>query len=359
VADRIGFIDFIRNRAIHGWAFDQEEPDQPVLVELLLDEKVIGSAVAEGPRQDLMKAQIGTGRHGFVFPIPHALPVSRGSTISVRFAETDTQLERSGTTVGEFVVDGSVRFVEDSSQKDMLAEQDPIWGAPWLGRDECSKGSDTFRRDFFRSGAQYVKDRLGALTRYYGPFFARELAIDFGCGIGRLTVPLARRFERVIGVDISTTMIGLAQAQCTAQGIDNVEFCTAVEGLHELAGGGVDLVMSALTLQYIEETNGRQILGTLVDLLQDGGRGSLHVLANNLAAEGDRARTSSLVTMGDGEPVEIVSYVYDINAIGRLLQERGVAHFHVDFYRQGTELGWIIGFQKGREAVPRPIIRQR
>ena len=36
-------------------------------------------------------------------------------------------------------------------------------------------------------------------------------ALDFGCGVGRLSQALADYFDRVVGADVSPTMIGLAR----------------------------------------------------------------------------------------------------------------------------------------------------
>jgi 2-polyprenyl-3-methyl-5-hydroxy-6-metoxy-1,4-benzoquinol methylase len=38
----------------------------------------------------------------------------------------------------------------------------------------------------------------------------RKAALDFGCGVGRLSQPLARYFDRVVGVDVSPEMTRLA-----------------------------------------------------------------------------------------------------------------------------------------------------
>jgi predicted TPR repeat methyltransferase len=38
----------------------------------------------------------------------------------------------------------------------------------------------------------------------------RQMAVDFGCGVGRLTQALGDHFERAIGIDVSPTMIRLA-----------------------------------------------------------------------------------------------------------------------------------------------------
>ena len=87
MADRIGFIDFIRDRQILGWALDRDDPEQPVRVEIAVDSSVLGTVVADQERADLISAQIGTGRHGFAFTISPVFPVSRRSIVRARFAD--------------------------------------------------------------------------------------------------------------------------------------------------------------------------------------------------------------------------------------------------------------------------------
>lgn len=48
--------------------------------------------------------------------------------------------------------------------------------------------------------------------------------VDFGCGIGRHTYPLARYFKKVLGVDISNHMIERARAIAHKKNINNVQF---------------------------------------------------------------------------------------------------------------------------------------
>jgi magnesium-protoporphyrin O-methyltransferase len=50
---------------------------------------------------------------------------------------------------------------------------------------------------------------------------------DAGCGVGLLSLPAARYFDTVIGVDISKSMIGEAQRRCSTVGAKNVEYIAA------------------------------------------------------------------------------------------------------------------------------------
>src|SRR4051794_32184177 len=66
--------------------------------------------------------------------------------------------------------------------------------------------------------------------------------LDLGCGVGRLTRPLAERAGRVIALDVSPEM--LARARDNVNGVSNVEFVlgdgTSLAGV---ADGSVDAVL--------------------------------------------------------------------------------------------------------------------
>src|SRR5262245_19348484 len=44
------------------------------------------------------------------------------------------------------------------------------------------------------------------------PSAARTRALDFGCGVGRITRALAEYFDEVVGVDVASSMIERARA---------------------------------------------------------------------------------------------------------------------------------------------------
>jgi len=76
-------------------------------------------------------------------------------------------------------------------------------------------------------------------------------ALDFGCGVGRLTQALAEHFERVAGVDIAASMI--ARARQENRHGDRVRY--VVNERSDLAGLGserFDLILSLLVLQHME-----------------------------------------------------------------------------------------------------------
>jgi SAM-dependent methyltransferase len=121
---------------------------------------------------------------------------------------------------------------------------------------------------FFRSGI----DEVAALMAYVaslGVELPRRRALDFGCGIGRLTRALARHFDEAWGVDISPSMI--RQAREWSRG----EACRFVlnetDDLRQLPGAHFDLVYSNIVLQHVPPRHARRYLRELVRVLSPGG----------------------------------------------------------------------------------------
>src|SRR5262249_11664210 len=88
-----------------------------------------------------------------------------------------------------------------------FGHRDPLWAV--LTQPE-KKGRRWKAQEFFETG---VRD-IGAALTYAAsllPAFRRDRALDFGCGVGRLTQALANYFGEIWGVDIAPSM--LAQAE--------------------------------------------------------------------------------------------------------------------------------------------------
>src|SRR5262245_31636893 len=93
------------------------------------------------------------------------------------------------------------------------------------------------------SGALDVARELGLPVRY-------GRALDFGCGVGRLTRALAARFESCVGVDVSPKMVDAARR--LNDGVPNVEFVVNRDpDLRAFATGSFDLVYSSIVLQHL------------------------------------------------------------------------------------------------------------
>jgi SAM-dependent methyltransferase len=124
---------------------------------------------------------------------------------------------------------------------------------------------DQVAEDYDRLGDLNDREQNGAwLERLLPPTGGR--ALDLGCGTGRHAVLLADRFEHVDAIDVSASMIKLAQERrprpnVTYQRLD----------LHEVkATGRYDLITSVLTLHHVPSL--RPALSHIKTLLAPGGR---------------------------------------------------------------------------------------
>ena len=127
-----------------------------------------------------------------------------------------------------------------------LGRDDPLWAV-------LSQAGKRGRRwdpdEFFATGNLEVGASLAALSVCGYPQ-GRGLALDFGCGAGRLTRALAAYFEHVVGVDVSSSMV--ATARRLNADLGNVEFrCNPSPRIDGIADASVDFVFSHITLQHI------------------------------------------------------------------------------------------------------------
>jgi SAM-dependent methyltransferase len=130
--------------------------------------------------------------------------------------------------------------------------------------------------EFFDSGEEFISRILDQAENAIGRQIEKGQALDFGCGVGRLAIPLARRFDRVVGVDVSSSMLMEARKNCERFGISNVEFHISDDSLSSLRGQ-FDFVNSYIVLQHIPPSRGYRIIERLLTLVGPRGCAMLHV----------------------------------------------------------------------------------
>jgi ubiquinone/menaquinone biosynthesis C-methylase UbiE len=90
---------------------------------------------------------------------------------------------------------------------------------------------------------------MGSAARLGYPS-GREAALDFGCGVGRLTRALAKDFRRCYGVDISESMI--AKARELNQSLPGCEFVLNTQGdLALFPDNHFDMIYTCRVLQHL------------------------------------------------------------------------------------------------------------
>lgn len=167
---------------------------------------------------------------------------------------------------------------------------DPYFGV--LSSEEYHRSAldDDAKDRFFRSGEEHVERILGRLQTEFDPQFTPASVLDFGSGVGRLVIPFCKHAQRVVGVDISPSMIAEAQENCRGCGVSNAEFALSDDGLSNVTGQ-FDLVHSYIVLQHIAWPRGRRLIQSLADRVSPGGFLALQVLVACKAPGISRALT--------------------------------------------------------------------
>jgi SAM-dependent methyltransferase len=123
--------------------------------------------------------------------------------------------------------------------------------------------------EFFESGEQEVRIVLAYLTEL-GVYFQRRDALEFGCGLGRLSRALSHYFGTVLGVDVSDVMIGRAKELNSSA--SNLRFILNVaDDLSGITGDSFDFILSDIVLQHIPPELSKGYLTELMRLLRPGG----------------------------------------------------------------------------------------
>jgi len=127
-----------------------------------------------------------------------------------------------------------------------LGDLDPCWAI--LAYPERRFGRWDLD-EFFRSGEVEI-GRLAADMQHLGYPVKRERALDFGCGVGRLTRALTPHFHRCYGIDVSAPMIAAARKLNTA--FSTCEFVLNGDpDLRMFSRDHFDLIYSVLVLQHL------------------------------------------------------------------------------------------------------------
>jgi SAM-dependent methyltransferase len=210
------------------------------------------------------------------------------------------------------------------------------------------------RAEFFRTGTAHVDALWSEIARCFVPDFRPDRALDFGCGVGRVALPLAARCRQVLGVDIAPEMVAESRANAIAEGISNVTFEVA-DGLDRVEGL-FDFVHSMVVLQHVPPRLGYGMFERLVSLVAPGGIGAIHVTYSNPAGWAQRARHAMyarwpaldalrrrLRPAATGPAVPM--HAYDLGRLLLVLEQAGTTRCQVELTNHGLS-GALIVFQR-------------
>jgi SAM-dependent methyltransferase len=146
------------------------------------------------------------------------------------------------------------------------ARQDPLWA---ILSDPTKRGRRWDLAAFFETGRREISLLLYQLQQF-GHLPDIRRALDFGCGVGRLTQALAARFDEVVGVDVSPTMIRLAEQLNRHRGAARYVLNQS-PALEQFGTAEFDFVYSDIVLQHLSPEAAARYLTEFLRLLSPGG----------------------------------------------------------------------------------------
>lgn len=129
-------------------------------------------------------------------------------------------------------------------------EADPFWSVLTDERWRSKNLTDEQILDTFYESGESEARRLDAWLGRNGLEPRDAICAEYGCGVGRITHALARRFRRVIAFDISQPHLDAARRRLSEQGVENIEYVLVRDEADLGRLRSVDVFYSILVLQH-------------------------------------------------------------------------------------------------------------
>lgn len=241
--------------------------------------------------------------------------------------------------------------------------QDPYFGVITDPKFRNQNLSEEAKKEFFKTGEDHIVKVFRLIESFVLPNFAPANALDFGCGTGRLLLPLAKRIPQVVGMDISESMLEEANKNCLEHQVHNASLYKSDDHLSALNGLKFDLVHTVIVLQHIPVKRVREIFKHLLDALNAKGVGVIQITYGEAKFEesyGEIPKSFSnsvehailsfknwvKTFIPNAKDPEMQMNNHNLNHLFFLLQKAGVKKFYSEFTNHNGHLGLVIYFQK-------------
>lgn len=169
-------------------------------------------------------------------------------------------------------------LADNAATWDGLGAADPLWAvlSTEAGRDG---GWDV--EAFLATGRQDVAWLRGVVERAGARFGGN--ALDFGCGVGRLSQALADHADQVVGVDVAASMI--ERARVLNRRPETVDFVCNVSRELPFPDESFDLLVSLIVLQHVPPALSVRYLLEFARVLRPGGVMAFQLPSGPIAPE--------------------------------------------------------------------------
>lgn len=238
---------------------------------------------------------------------------------------------------------------------DDFVKAEPYFAAVSNPKYLSSQLSPESEREFFAGGERHIAKVLELVRTHFDREFRTRKALDFGCGPGRLVVPLTHVSDRVTGADLNPHMIEAARNNSRRLGAYEADFHLAGElekGLPEK----FDFIHSVIVFQHIPVDEGERIFARLLDHLEPGGVGALHFTVSRNAPLWRKVINkmrlfgplNSCINVMQGKDVNYPfaqMNLYDLPRLLQMLHARGIENTFLWNSTDGEYLSSMIPFR--------------
>jgi SAM-dependent methyltransferase len=151
---------------------------------------------------------------------------------------------------------------DHAAEWDALGRRDPHWAI----LSDPGRQGDWADDPFFAGGRAEIDLTMGEVGQLIA---ATHDALDFGCGLGRLTQALAVYFTSVVGVDIAQSMVDGARSR-NAFG-ERVSYVVNSAASLPFGDASFDFGYSTMVLQHVPPKAATRYIAELVRVLRPGG----------------------------------------------------------------------------------------
>jgi SAM-dependent methyltransferase len=149
---------------------------------------------------------------------------------------------------------------------DAHARRDPLWA---ILSEPSRKHAGWDVESFFQTGVAEIAAMFYEVDSR-GIRYDRGSALDFGCGVGRLTQALASHVEQVVGIDVSPRMIELAR-QLNRHADRVVYLANAAPDLTVVGDRRFDVLITQVVLQHIDPDLANRYVGEFFRVVRPDG----------------------------------------------------------------------------------------
>ena len=209
---------------------------------------------------------------------------------------------------------------------------------------------------FFSEGEEYRNKLFHVIKCRINPDFSPDRILDFGCGVGRILLPMAEKCSSAVGTDVSRAMLEKAVLHCKEAGLDHVELVQSDDDLSQV-DGSFDFIHSIYVFQHIPCSRGYKIFKQLLQKLSPGGVAMIQFTYDNDCSK--RRNIMHWVKTHVPFALQIINLIrlrapdtpimemhnYSLNRLDRILHELNAAHCYTRYTKDGPFRGVMMFIQ--------------